>query len=170
MYTLLHKRRVIVPVVVVGAVVLLLTGARFVAYPAFISAPDHVHIVVTHLDTSLTTHTTSRTIVFDRQFGGKAASAIYAQLVSGERIPPGAITSCPAAGFNYYHYDLTFSRAGIQTSVATSDAQGCLFITLAYLGDRQVFSWHAANGVSFWVRLHQLVNAPLPINAIYSIS
>lgn len=164
MYTLLHKRRVIVPVVVVGAVALLLTGARFAAYPAFISAPDHVHIVVTRVQESLT----SRTTVFDRQFGS-VASQVYAQLVSGERIPPDAVTSCPAGSLTYYHYELTFSRAGIQTSVATSDAQGCLFITLAYLGGQDVFSWYAANGVSFWVRLHQLVNVPLPINAIYSV-
>lgn len=169
MYTLLHKRGVIVLVVVVCAVALLLTGARFAAYPAFISAPDHVHIVVTRVQIS--PKETNRATVFDRQFGA-VAQQIYAQLVAGERIPPGTISSCPAipSAAAYYHYELTFSRAGIQTSIATSDAQGCLFITLAYLGGQDVFSWYDnANDVSFWVRLHQLVNAPLPINAIYSV-
>jgi hypothetical protein len=159
---LLHSRRVIVPVMILCAAALVLMGARFAAYPAFISGPDLVHIVVTRMLWSPTSHTTSPTVIFDHQFGS-VASEVYAQLVSGERIPPGAISSCPAGALTYYHYDLTFWRAGIQTSVATSDAQGCRFIILTYLGGKDVFSWYATNSVSFWVRLHQLVNAPEPI-------
>jgi len=162
----IHSRRAIIAVMSLCAAALLLTGARFGVYPAFISAPDHVHIMVTRVQIS--PKETNRTTVFNRQFGA-VAQQIYAQLVAGGRIPPGGVTSCPAGAFTYYRYELTFSRAGIQTGVATSDAQGCLFITLAYLGGQDVFSWYAANGVSFWVRLHQLVGAPLPINAIYSV-
>lgn len=167
MRNVMHRRRAVVLVTALIMAALVLAGARFAAYLAFMSAPDHVHIVVTRVQNS--SQDASRTTVFDRQFGA-VAQQIYAQLVAGERIPPDAVTSCPAGAFTYYHYELTFSRAGIQTSIATSDAQGCLFITLAYLGGQDVFSWYDnANDVSFWVRLHQLVNAPLPINAIYSV-
>lgn len=158
MGALLHKRRIIVPVVVVCAVALLLTGARFAAYPSFISAPDHVYIVVTRVQLLPTSHT----IVFDRQFGS-VASEVYAQMVAGQRIPPNSETSCPAGAQTFYHYDLTFSRAGVQTSVATSDAQGCRFIILTYLGGEDVYSWYASHGTSFWARLHQLTNPPEPI-------
>jgi hypothetical protein len=134
MRTLIHKRRVIVPVLILCAAALVLMGTRFAAYPAFISGPDHVHIVVTRIQWS----PTSPTVIFDHQFGS-VASQVYAQLVSGERIPPDVPTSCPAGALTYYHYDLTFWRAGIQTSVATSDAQGCRFIILTYLGGKDVF-------------------------------
>ena len=103
------------------------------------------------------------TIIFDRQFGG-VAGKVYAQLVSGERIPENAIMFCPFAGIPYYHYELTFSHAGIQTGVASSDAHGCQVIELNSLGGgRDLYYWYAANWVSFWETLHQLANAPLPV-------
>jgi hypothetical protein len=114
-----------------------LAAARFVSYPAVVSAPDHVHVVVTRIQSPSGGHT----IIFARQFGG-VAGKVYAQLVSGERIPENAIMYCPFAGIPYSHYALTFSHAGIQTGVASSDAHGCQVIARNALGGgRDVYSW-----------------------------
>lgn len=53
---------------------------------------------------------------------------------------------------------------GIQSAIATSDAQGCDVLTLIYLGgEHNYYSWRVPNGISFWEVLHQLVHAPVPI-------
>ncbi len=159
-----RKRRVVILVVAVLAIGLVLVGVRFVAYPAFVSAPDHVHVVVTRIQSPSGDHT----IIFDEQFDG-VARQVYAQLVSGVRIPPNVPQPCPAGSLGpYYHYDLTFSRMGTQTGIATSDAEGCQIIKLdplggALVGGREYFSWFAPDRTSFWVTLNQLLNAPLPI-------
>lgn len=155
--------RVVIALGVLLALVILLAGARFVAYPTFVDAPDHLHIVVTRIHPP----DFGQQVIFDRHVGA-VAHQVYAQLVAGPRIPAGAILSCPNYGIEpYYHYQLTFSHAGIQTSVAKSDAHGCELIQLDAVGSSPVyFSWLAPDGTSFWQVLHQLVNAPLPINAI----
>ncbi len=153
----------VVAVLAIG-LVLGLALARFVAYPAFISAPDHVHVVVTRIQSPSGDHT----IIFDQQFDG-VARQVYAQLVSGVRIPPNAKINCPRSGLApYYHYDLTFSRMGTQTGFASSDAHGCQIVKLdplggTLVGGREYFLWRAPDRTSFWVTLNQLLNAPLPI-------
>lgn len=166
MRNIVRKRWVVLLVVAVIAIGLVLAGARFVAYPAFVSAPDHVHVVVTRIQSPLPSG--DHTIIFDEQFGG-VARQVYAQLVSAARIPPNALLSCPNIPLApYYHYDLTFSHMGTQTGIASSDAHGCQIIELDPLGGalgggREYFWWLAPDGTSFWVTLHQLLNAPLPI-------
>jgi hypothetical protein len=154
------KRWLLVLVVAVIAVGLVLVGMRFVAIPAFVSAPDHVHVVVTRIQPPSGDHT----IIFDQQFDG-VARQVYAQLVAGVPIPPNTPVSCPPIPLApYYHYDLTFSRLGVQTGIASSDAHGCQIIELDPLGGgREYFFSQAPDGTSFWVTLHQLLNAPLPI-------
>ncbi len=63
-----RKRWVVILVVAVLAIGLVLALARFVAYPAFVSAPDHVHVVVTRIQPPSGDHT----IIFDEQFDGVA--------------------------------------------------------------------------------------------------
>jgi hypothetical protein len=148
----------------VFALAAIIAGVRFIAAPAFVSAPDHVHVVVTRIQPPSGDHTT----IFDQQFDG-VAHQVYAQLVSGASIPANAPVSCPNIPIApYYHYDLTFSRMGTQTGFASSDAHGCQIIQLDPLGGplgggREYFSWHAPDGTSFWETLNQLLNAPLPI-------
>ena len=158
-----QKRWVVWSVVIVLALGLVLAAVRLVAIPAFVGAPDHVRVVVTRIPVPIDIGT--HTIIFDRQASGVVAEQVYAQLVAGERIPNGAIVHCPAYPLApYYHYDLTFARAGIQTSVAHSAAVGCQVLELDTLGGgRDVYSWYAADGVSFWEAFHQRVDAPLPI-------
>lgn len=156
-----QKRRVIFFVVGVVVLAAVLMGAGSAGTAAFRSAPDHAHIVVTRIQPP----STGRTIVFDQQVGD-AAHTVYAQLVSGVHIPEGSVSSCPAIPANaaYYRYELTFSRMGLQTAVATSDAVGCMGLTLTYPGGgHDYYSWYALDGTSFWEALHQLVNAPVPI-------
>jgi hypothetical protein len=137
MWNAIQKRWVIMSVLGVFAIGLVLAAARFVAYPAVVSAPDHLHVVVTRIQSPSGGHT----IIFARQFGG-VAGKVYAQLVSGERIPENAILFFPFAGIPYNHYALTFSHAGIQTGVARSDAQGCQGIARNALGGgRDIYSW-----------------------------
>lgn len=158
----MQKRRVIcllVGVVVVAGVVV---GAGAAGTAAFRRAPDHVHVVVTRIQPP----TGGRIIVFDQQ-AGAVARTIYAQLVSGVHYPENAVLECPATNrwdAPYYWYELTFSRMGIQTAVATSDGRGCQVIVLTYAGGgHDYYSWHAPNGTSFWEALHYLVGAPVPI-------
>jgi hypothetical protein len=115
--------------------------------------------------TRVSSPTGARTIIFDRQVTGAVASTLYAQLVAGQPIPPNVPSSCPSIPLApYYHYDLTFSHAGIQTGVAHSDAIGCQTLELDTLGGGQdYYSWRDSNGVSFWETLHHLVDAPVPI-------
>ncbi len=156
-----RKRRVIVTIVGLVALAAVLVGAGKAGAAVFRRAPDHAHIVVTRIQPPAG----SQTIVFD-QHVGDVAGQIYAQLVSGTHIPEGAISSCPSIPSNapYYRYELTCSRLGIQTAVATSDAIGCQALELTYSdGGHDGFSWQAPNGTSFWETLHRLVNAPVPI-------
>src|SRR5690348_12366541 len=156
-----RKRRVIVTIVGVTALAAVLVGAGKAGAAVFRRAPDHAHIVVTRIQPLAG----GQTVVFDQQVGD-VAGQIYAQLVSGTHIPEGAVSSCPAIPSKapYYRYELTFSRLGIQTAVATSDARGCQELTLTYpTGGHDDYSWHAPDGTSFWETLHRLVNAPVPI-------
>jgi hypothetical protein len=134
-----------------------------VASSAFVDAPDELHIVVTRIHLP----DFGQQVIFDRHVGA-VARQVYAQLIAGERIPADAPMSCPLVGpAPYYHYQLTFSHAGIHTSMASSDARGCEVIELDEVGSGPAyFTWLAPDGTSFWQVLHQLVNAPLPINAI----
>src|SRR5262249_17668364 len=144
----LQKRSVLMALVVVLASGLVLAGGRFVAYPSFVGSPDHLRVVVTKIQAPVGIG--SHTIIFDRQVSGSVAEQVYAQLVAGERIPEGAIMHCPLIPeAPYYHYDLTFSHAGVQMGAAHSDAIGCQEIEFDTLGGgRDHYSWHAANGGS----------------------
>jgi hypothetical protein len=159
----MRKRWVVIALVALLAPVILLVRARLVASSAFVDAPDELHIVVTRIHLP----DFGQQVIFDRHVGA-VARQVYAQLVAGTRIPADTPSSCPNYGIlPYYHYQLTFSHAGIQTSVARSDAHGCEGIELDAVGSGPAyFSWLAPDGTSFWQVLHQLVNAPLPINAI----
>jgi hypothetical protein len=160
---LMRKRWVVIALGALLALVILLAGARFVAYPTFVDAPDQLHIVVTRIQPPAG----GQQVIFDRQVGA-VARQVDAQLIAGTRIPADTPMSCPNVGLEpYYHYQLTFSHAGIQTSVAKSDAHGCELIELDAVGSSPAFfTWLAPDGTSFWQVLNQLVNAPLPINAI----
>ena len=156
-----RKRRVIGIIVGLAALAAVLVGAGKAGSAVFRRAPDHAHIVVTRIQPP----SGGQTVIFDQQVGD-AASQMYAQLVSGGQIPEGAVMSCPTVSSKapYYQYALTFSRLGIQTAEATSDARGCQVLTLTYSdGGHDGFSWYAPNGTSFWETLHRLVNAPVPI-------
>ena|SRR5258708_30904432 len=160
---LMRKRWVVIALGALLALVILLARARFVAHPTFVDAPDQLHVVVTRIHPP----DFGQQVIFDRHVGA-VARQVYTQLVTGTRIPAGAIFSCPNSGIEpYYHYQLTFSHARIQTSVAKSDAHGCELIELhAVASVPAFFTWLAPDGTSFWQVLHLLVNAPLPINAI----
>jgi hypothetical protein len=156
-----RKRRVIGIIVGLVALAAVLVGAGKAGAAVFRRAPDHAHIVVTRIQPP----SGSQSIVFDQQVGD-VAGQMYAQLVSGGQIPEGAVMSCPSVpvAAPYYRYELTFSRLGIQTAVATSDARGCEVLTLTYSdGGHEYHSFLAPNGTSFWETLHRLVNAPVPI-------
>lgn len=157
----MQKRRVIFSITGLVVLAAVLVGAGSAGTAAFRRAPDHVHIVVRRIQPPAT----GQTIVFDQQVGD-IAHTIYAQLVAGVHIPEGSTSSCPSITWSapYYRYELTFSRMGIQTAVATSDAYGCRGLTLTYPGGgHDYYSWYAPDGTSFWETLHQLVNAPVPI-------
>lgn len=143
------------------SMVLVIAGLRFIAAPAFIGSPDTVHIVVTEAQLP----SRNGTVLFDHRFS-QQAETIYAQLVSGGPLTTGA--SCPAFGSHelYYHYELTFFHLGVKVATATSDAIGCQTFAVEYpAGSTAYYSWVGKNHVSFWVRLHQLVNAPEPIGS-----
>ena len=145
--------------VVVGAIVVVLVGVRVLAAPAIISYPDAVHIVVTEVQPS----TQHQTVIFDHQFS-QQATAVYSELVAGG--PLTGISSCPAISYNrsYYRYKLTFFHWGVTTATATSDAVGCMFISVQYpLGTTEGYTWFRGNHPSFWVHLYELTNAPQPI-------
>ncbi|HEX9412471.1 MAG TPA: hypothetical protein VF916_03130 [Ktedonobacterales bacterium] len=159
----MRKRWVVIALVALLALVILLVRAHSVASSVFLDPPDQLHIVVTRIQSPAG----SPQVIFDRQ-AGAVARQVYAQLVAGTRIPADAPMSCPLVGpAPYYHYQLTFTHAGMRTSVAISDARGCELIELDAVGSSPAFfTWLAPDGTSFWQVLHQLVNAPLPINAI----
>lgn len=152
-------RRRLVPAMGILSIVPVIVGLRFIAAPAFIGSPDAVHIVVTDIQPL----TRSETVIFDHQFS-QQATAIYEQLVSGGPLTTGA--SCPASASQqpYYHYKLMFFHRGMQVATAASDAIDCQTLAVEYPdGSMGYYSWVARDHVSFWVRLHQLVNAPEPI-------
>ena len=147
------------------AVAAIVAGLRFIALPAFISAPDKVHVVVTEVQPS----SQQEEGVFDQQ-SSRQASAVYQQLVSGGSLTAGG--SCPTSDSRqpYYHYELTFFHMGIKVATATSDAINCQNFAIDYLvGAPQTFSWVGRAHVSFWVRLHQLMDAPIPIGICRSM-
>ena len=147
------------------SMVLVIAGLRFIAAPAFIGSPDTVHIVVTEVQPP----SRNETVIFDHRFS-QQARGIYAQLVSGGPLTTGA--SCPASSPQrpYYHYELTFFHLGLKVATATSDAINCLTFAVEYpAGSMAYYSWVGKNHVSFWVRLHQLVNAPEPIGICMSM-
>ena len=146
--------------IVVSAIVVVSFGVRFLITPAFIGHPDSVHIVVTRMTEYPGQHPS---IIFDQTLS-QQATAVYSELVAG-----GPLTgnySCPMIGDNrpYYHYELTFTRWGITTSTARSDAVGCMFFVVQYpLGATEGYSWYRGEGhPTFWVRLYELTNAPQP--------
>lgn len=141
------------------AVTAFIAGLRFIAFPAFVSTPDTVRVVVTEVQS----HSQQGTVIFDQQ-SSHQASVVYQQLVSGGPLTTGS--SCPASSDNqpYYHYELTFFHKGVKVATATSDAIGCQNFAVDYpVGAAQYFSWMGREHVSFWVRLHQLMGAPIPI-------
>ncbi|MEO7003313.1 MAG: hypothetical protein ABI068_15980 [Ktedonobacterales bacterium] len=152
-------------VLALACVVGIVSAIGFVAYPAFLAAPDRVQVVVT---SGLTP--TTQQVIFDQTFTTAIAPQVYAQLISGNRIPPNTVESCPTprAHSLYYQYTLTFSHMGIQTGVASGDAVECMMIQLTYpVGAPAYFSYYdTQNRSSFWVELHHLTNAPEPVNCV----
>lgn len=144
---------------VVCALVVVPLGIRFLVYPIFIGHPDSVHIVV---NVASTYPDQQPTIIFDHWFSQQSTD-VYTALVAGGALT--GVASCPAISNNrpYYHYELTFSRWGMTTATAISDAVGCMYFGVQYpLGVTEGYSWFRDNGPSFWMQLHQLVNAPVP--------
>jgi hypothetical protein len=144
------------------ATVLLLASIRFVAVPAFVGTPDTVHIVVTDIQLP----SAKETAIFDHQFS-RQASAVYRQLTAGTQLTSGDVQSCPSYSnaLPYYRYELTFFRLGMQVATAVSDARGCADFTVSYFdGSTEEFFWMSDSHISFWIQLHQLVNAPEPVN------
>lgn len=133
----LRKRWVVRSAVAVLLLGFVLVVALVVALPAFVSAPDHLQVVVTRFEAPFGVG--RPTIVFDRQVSGDVASRVYTQVVAGIPIPQDAPSSCPPIRqAPYYHYDLTFSRAGTQTGIATATplATRCLCSTLSAEAER----------------------------------
>ena len=144
-----------------------LASVRFIAAPAFVGAPDTVHIVVTDIQQP----SSNRSVIFDHRFSHQA-SAVYQQLVAGGQVPSTAILECPSMSSRqpYYHFELTFFHMGVKVATATSDAAGCANITVKYLdGSTNTYFWETSDHISFWTQLHQLVNAPEPINTCVGI-
>jgi hypothetical protein len=146
--------------IAVCALVVVPLGARFLVAPVFIGNPDSVHIVVS----MVTDHRSQQpSIIFDQTFSQQATD-VFAELVAGGPIT--GMFGCPAI-FNdrpYYRYELTFTRWGIRTAKATSDAVGCMFFAVRYpFGATEGYSWYRGEGhPTFWVRLYELTNAPQP--------
>ena len=154
------RRRWLKVGIAVCALVVVPLGVRFLVAPVFIGHPDSVHIVVSRMTEYPAQHPS---VIFDQTFTQQATD-VYSELVAG-----GPITgtySCPAIFDNqpYYHYELTFTRWGITTATATSDAVGCMFFAVQYpLGATDGYSWYRGEGhPTFWVRLYELTNAPQP--------
>lgn len=144
-----------------------LASMRFIAAPAFVGAPDTVHIVVTDIQPP----SSNQTVIFDHQFTHQART-IYQQLVAGGQIPSTALLMCPPMSNRqpYYHYELTFFHMGVKVATATSDAAGCANITVEYLdSSTDNYFWETSSHISFWIQLHQLVNAPEPVNTCIGI-
>lgn len=137
-----------------------IVGLRFIAAPAFVNSPDTVHVVVT----SFQPPAPQGMVIFDQQ-SAHQASAVYQQLVSGGSLT--MLQSCPAYSeltTAYYHCSLTFFRLGVQVARAASDARGCQAYASAYVGGLTQYYFGAGqNHVSFWVHLHQMMGAPIPI-------
>jgi hypothetical protein len=154
------RRRWIKIGIVVSAIVVVAAGVRFLVIPLFISHPDSVHIVVS----VVTAHRSQQpSTIFDQTFTQQATD-VYSELVADS--PIAGTYSCPMIGENrpYYHYELTFTRWGITTATATSDAVGCMFFAVQYpFGAIEGYSWYRGEGhPTFWVRLYELTNAPQP--------
>ncbi|HKT37162.1 MAG TPA: hypothetical protein VJR48_02255 [Ktedonobacterales bacterium] len=146
--------------IVVSAFVVVAACVRFLAIPLLISHPDSVHIVVS----VVTEHRSQQSsTIFDQTFSQQATD-VYSELVADSPIT--GTYSCPMIGENrpHYHYELTFTRWGITTATATSDAVGCMFFAVQYpLGATDGYSWYRGEGhPTFWVRLYELTNAPQP--------
>lgn len=146
--------------IVVSAFVVVAACVRFLAIPLLISHPDSVHIVVS----VVTEHRSQQSsTIFDQTFSQQATD-VYSELVADSPIT--GTYSCPMIGESrpYYHYELTFTRWGITTATATSDAVGCMFFAVQYpLGATDGYSWYRGEGhPTFWVRLYELTNAPQP--------
>lgn len=159
------KRWSVIRVLAVVAVACILVAlvVRFAAVPAFENSPDHAHIAVTNVQPQQSGTTTA--VIFDQQVS-QEAGAIYRQLTSGADVT-GKLMSCPAvlAYIPYYRYVLTFTRDGMKVATATNDARGCAVFTVEHLdGSTAFFSWTDEHGTCFWDDLHELVNAPEPIN------
>lgn len=145
-------------------VVALAAGGGFVIHQSSSAppVPDAVQITVTEVRPP----SGGSSVTFDASFSGSVAAKVYTQLVSGTAIPPNTPQSCYpfSSTAPYLHYELDFFHSGVQTAVATDDAQGCQTLIMRYAsGDTRYFSWLSPSGVSFWQVLHQLVGAPEPI-------
>lgn len=155
------RRRWLKIAIAICALVVVPLGARFLIALVFIGHPDSVHIVVS----VITDHRSQQpSVIFDQTFSQQATD-VYSELVAGG--PDTGTYACPAI-FNdrpYYRYELTFTRWGITTATATSDAVGCMFFSVQYpLGATEGYSWYRGEGQpTFWVRLYELTNTPQPI-------
>ncbi|HEX5546765.1 MAG TPA: hypothetical protein VFX24_05095 [Ktedonobacterales bacterium] len=147
--------------VVVSALVVVPLGVRFLIAPIFIDHPDSLHIVVTQ---ERDYPTLQKSVIFDHQFSAQA-TPVYSELVAGKRLDSNDVYSCPIVNQQiWYHYELTFSRWGVMTATATSDARDCGFISVKYpLGVTEGYSWYRGeNNPTFWASLYELTNAPQP--------
>jgi hypothetical protein len=154
------RRRLLKIGIVVSAIAVVAAGVCFLVIPLFISHLDSVHIVVS----VVTDHRSQQpSTIFDQTFTQQATD-VYSELVADSPIT--GTYSCPMIGDNrtYYHYKLTFTRWGITTATATSNAVGCMFFSVQYLlGTTEGYSWYRGEGhPTFWVRLYELTNAPQP--------
>jgi hypothetical protein len=160
------KRRFVLRVlaVVTAIFILVLLGVRFVAVPAFENSPDHVHIVVTTVEPLRSS--TTMTVIFDAQVVLQEANTIYHRLTSGTDVT-GQPMNCPSESSYqvYYRYELTFARGGIRVATATDDALGCGVFTIEHLDGSTAFVfWADDHHQCFWDYLHEVVNAPEPLN------
>ena len=171
-----HRRFIIGIVGVVLAAVV--AGVYFIAIPAFVQAPDAVHIVVMRVQLPPQPPQggppppgpIKTTIIFNERFTSHA-TPLYQQMVSGGAYTPGIGSSCPtsATGKPYYHYALTFYHLGMQVAAATSDAIDCQDIAVVYPGGSTQLYPSLYDGHSFWIQLHRLTGAPEPIGICMTI-
>jgi hypothetical protein len=153
----MKQRRIRFGIIVV-ALVAILAGIRFIAYPLFVGNADKVQITVTQ------NSPTSSTITYAQEFT-QQAQKMLTQITSGVQVT--AQSYCPAISSQlpYYHYDFVFSHMGTTIAKGHADAQGCAWIALTYLdGSTTYYTWGTLKGTSLWDVLYQLGNVPRPIN------
>lgn len=162
LWTLLQRHPTARILVITVAFAVVLGGAGWAAYAALVAAPDHVHVVVTNVESDAG----RQQVIFDHPFT-TVAPQVYTDLIEGARYPRDATFSCPYFEPTYYHYSLTFTHLGVTTATAEEDATGCAFFGVTYaLGAATIYSWYdPTDGSSFWAKLNRLTGAPTPITA-----